>query len=78
MKGHTLLLVGLLMLLALFVGWSLGRDHSRLVATTETHASNLANHESRLLSLERDLDRREKRWAKAKGLMSWMREKIGM
>jgi hypothetical protein len=78
MKSHTLLLVGLLVLVALFVGWSVGRDYSRIAASTETNASRVSDHESRLLPLERDLERREKRWAKTKGLFDWMRGKIGL
>ena len=76
MRSHTILLVGILVFVALLVGWHVGREQGQMKASLGTHNIKLSDHEARLLPLERDLEKREKRRAKVNGLVQWVRQKI--
>ena len=78
MRRHTILLVGILVFVALLVGWHMGREQGQMKASLGTHNIKLSDHEARLLPLERDLEKREKRRAKVNGLVQWVRQKIGL
>ena len=76
MRQRDLLLVGVLMLLALFAGWYWGARDAHIGRQQQAIAGRLTEIETRMKPLEMDLNRREKNRNRLKGILSWTASKL--